>query len=106
MKKSFIEFCKGEINPFSLSDDEKEVYENSELAGVVTGLAWTSVGGEILSIESILSKGKGKLTLSGQLGDGGIIGKLSPVQIDTEVMAMAVSLSHSLYIKSNGTFIR
>ncbi len=48
---------------------EKEVYENSELAGVVTGLAWTSVGGEILSIESILSKGKGKLTLSGQLGD-------------------------------------
>jgi ATP-dependent Lon protease len=48
---------------------EKEVYENSDLAGVVTGLAWTSVGGEILSIESILSKGKGKLTLSGQLGD-------------------------------------
>jgi ATP-dependent Lon protease len=36
---------------------------------VVTGLAWTSVGGEILFIESSLSRGKGKLTLSGQLGD-------------------------------------
>ncbi|MCP4522303.1 MAG: endopeptidase La [Cytophagales bacterium] len=48
---------------------EKEGYEENEMAGVVTGLAWTSVGGEILSIESILSRGKGKLTLSGQLGD-------------------------------------
>ncbi len=48
---------------------EKETYEENEIAGVVTGLAWTPVGGEILSIESILSKGKGKLTLSGQLGN-------------------------------------
>ncbi len=48
---------------------EKESYEELDDAGIVTGLAWTSVGGEILSIESILSKGKGKLTLSGQLGD-------------------------------------
>jgi len=39
------------------------------MPGVVTGLAWTPVGGEILFIESSLSKGKGKLTLSGQLGD-------------------------------------
>jgi ATP-dependent Lon protease len=48
---------------------EKEAYENNEIAGVVTGLAWTSVGGEILFVESNLNKGKGKVTLTGQLGD-------------------------------------
>jgi len=48
---------------------DKETYANNKVAGVVTGLAWTSVGGEILFIESNLSRGKGKLTLSGQLGD-------------------------------------
>ncbi|MGW8121641.1 endopeptidase La [Roseivirga echinicomitans] len=48
---------------------DKETYDNNDLAGVVTGLAWTSVGGEILFIETNLSRGKGKLTLSGQLGD-------------------------------------
>lgn len=48
---------------------DKEIYEDNEQAGVVTGLAWTQVGGEILFVESSLSKGKGKLTISGQLGD-------------------------------------
>ncbi|MCH7400681.1 endopeptidase La [Belliella kenyensis] len=48
---------------------DKEIYQDNSVAGVVTGLAWTSVGGEILFIESALSRGKGKLTLSGQLGD-------------------------------------
>jgi ATP-dependent Lon protease len=48
---------------------DKEIYQDNDTAGVVTGLAWTSVGGEILFIESSLSRGKGKLTLSGQLGD-------------------------------------
>ncbi len=48
---------------------DKELYEGNDTAGLVTGLAWTQVGGEILFIESSLSKGKGKLTLSGQLGD-------------------------------------
>ncbi|WP_266204251.1 endopeptidase La [Pontibacter kalidii] len=48
---------------------DKEIYQDIDTAGVVTGLAWTSVGGDILFIESILSRGKGKLTLSGQLGD-------------------------------------
>ena len=48
---------------------DKEIYQDNSIAGVVTGLAWTSVGGEILFIESSLSRGKGKLTLSGQLGD-------------------------------------
>ena len=41
---------------------------NNDVAGVVTGLAWTSVGGDILFIESILSKGKGRLTVTGNLG--------------------------------------
>ncbi|HSF54544.1 MAG TPA: endopeptidase La [Algoriphagus sp.] len=48
---------------------DKETYQDNSVAGLVTGLAWTSVGGEILFIESSLSKGRGKLTLSGQLGE-------------------------------------
>lgn len=48
---------------------DKEIYEDNNSPGVVTGLAWTQVGGEILFIESSLSRGRGKLTLSGQLGD-------------------------------------
>ncbi len=48
---------------------DKEFYQDNKIAGVVTGLAWTQVGGEILFIESSVSRGKGKLTISGQLGD-------------------------------------
>lgn len=47
---------------------ERDKYEDNEVAGVVTGLAWTSVGGDILFIESILSKGKGNLSITGNLG--------------------------------------
>ncbi len=47
---------------------ERDKYENNEVAGVVTGLAWTSVGGDILFIESLLSKGKGHMTMTGNLG--------------------------------------
>ena len=47
---------------------ERDKYEDNEVAGVVTGLAWTSVGGDILFIESALSKGKGTLNITGNLG--------------------------------------
>ncbi len=47
---------------------ERDKYENNNVAGVVTGLAWTRVGGDILFIESILSKGKGSMTITGNLG--------------------------------------
>ena len=47
---------------------ERDKYENNDVAGVVTGLAWTRVGGDILFIESILSKGKGTLSITGNLG--------------------------------------
>lgn len=46
----------------------RDKYENNQVAGVVTGLAWTSVGGDILFIESLLSKGKGTMTMTGNLG--------------------------------------
>jgi ATP-dependent Lon protease len=48
---------------------DEELYQGNDIAGVVTGLAWTQVGGDILFVESSLSRGKGMLTLSGQLGD-------------------------------------
>lgn len=47
---------------------ERDKYEGNDVAGVVTGLAWTQVGGDILYIESILSEGKGNLSITGNLG--------------------------------------
>ena len=46
-----------------------DIYEGNEYAGVVTGLAWTSVGGTILYVESSISRGKGKISITGNLGD-------------------------------------
>lgn len=48
---------------------ERDKYESNDVAGVVTGLAWTSVGGDILFIESLISKGKGSMSLTGNLGN-------------------------------------
>lgn len=68
---------------------ERDKSEGNEVAGVVTGLAWTSVGGDILFIESLISKGKGTLTLTGNLGT---------VMKESATIAME-------YIKSNAEFL-
>ena len=65
---------------------QKEKYEGNEYAGVVTGLAWTRVGGEILFVETSISRGKGKLTLTGNLGD---------VMKESAVIALEYLKSHS-----------
>ncbi|MBN1142875.1 MAG: endopeptidase La [Bacteroidales bacterium] len=67
----------------------KDKYQGNEFAGVVTGLAWTAAGGEILFIETSLSKGKGTLTLTGNLGD---------VMKESAVIALE-------YIKSHGELL-
>jgi ATP-dependent Lon protease len=61
-------------------------YLNNEVAGVVTGLAWTSVGGDVLYIESSITPGKGKLTLTGNLGD---------VMKESAVIALEFLKSHA-----------
>jgi ATP-dependent Lon protease len=64
----------------------QDKYQGNEIAGVVTGLAWTAAGGEILFIETSLSKGKGNLTLTGNLGD---------VMKESAVIALEYIKSHS-----------
>ncbi len=66
---------------------DRERYQDNSVAGVVTGLAWTSVGGEILFIESSLSPGDGKVSITGNLGD---------VMKESATIAMA-------YLKSNAS---
>jgi len=70
----------------------KDTYQGNEFAGVVTGLAWTEVGGEILFIETSLSPGKGSLTLTGNLGD---------VMKESAVIAMEYIKSHSEELNIN-----
>jgi ATP-dependent Lon protease len=65
---------------------QAEKYLTNEIAGVVTGLAWTAVGGEILFVEVSLSKGKGDLTLTGNLGD---------VMKESATIALAYLKAHS-----------
>jgi len=65
---------------------QRDKYQGNEVAGVVTGLAWTSSGGDILFIEASLSRGKGKLTLTGNLGD---------VMKESAVIALAYIKAHS-----------
>ncbi len=68
----------------------RDIYQGNTYAGVVTGLAWTSVGGEILFIETSLSKGRaGKLTLTGNLGD---------VMKESAVIALEYVKAHAKYL--------
>jgi len=64
----------------------KELYQGNDLAGVVTGLAWTEVGGEILFVETSLSKGKGNLTITGNLGE---------VMKESAILALEYIKSHA-----------
>lgn len=97
-KLAFMKASKGEL-PFSrITPKEiesllgkppfyRDIYQGNDYAGVVTGLAWTSVGGEILFIETSLSKGNGnKLTLTGNLGD---------VMKESAMLALEYVKSHS-----------
>ncbi|MCD6332525.1 MAG: endopeptidase La, partial [Bacteroidales bacterium] len=65
----------------------REKYQGNEFAGVVTGLAWTETGGQILFVESSLSKGKGNLTLTGNLGE---------VMKESAVLALEYIKSHAV----------
>ena len=69
---------------------ELDIYGDNSVAGVVTGLAWTSVGGEILFIESSLTRGSGKLTLTGQLGE---------VMKESAITALTYLKVHADYLK-------
>lgn len=79
-RKMALLIAKGDETPKSLapadlekmlgvSHYDRDMWSDDMIPGVVTGLAWTSVGGEILFVETSVSKGKGKLTLTGNLGD-------------------------------------
>ncbi|MFL9831824.1 endopeptidase La [Flavobacterium sp. ARAG 55.4] len=68
---------------------ERDKYETNDVAGVVTGLAWTSVGGDILFIESLLSPGKGSMSITGNLG---------PVMKESATIALE-------YIKANAELL-
>ncbi|WP_029163917.1 endopeptidase La [Anaerophaga thermohalophila] len=67
----------------------KDTWQDNKFAGVVTGLAWTAAGGEILFVESSLSKGKGQLTLTGNLGD---------VMKESAMLALEYLKSHAGYL--------
>ncbi|MBI1221742.1 MAG: endopeptidase La [Bacteroidetes bacterium] len=79
---------------------EKEVYQGNDVAGVVTGLAWTPVGGSILFVESTLTPGKGKLTLTGKLGD---VMKESAITANTFLKAHAdyIGIDQALFDHSD-----
>ena len=90
---------KNEIKPTDLYDFlgapeySRDKYQGNEYAGVVTGLAWTAVGGEILFVETSLSRGKGsKLTLTGNLGD---------VMKESAMLALEYIKAHSSLLELN-----
>ena len=69
MEENFsLNISSEDVNKILGVSISKDKYENNDIAGVVTGLAWTQFGGDILFIESALSRGKGNLTITGNLG--------------------------------------
>ncbi len=78
-----VEFVKELLGPAEVSNEK---YQGNDYAGVVTGLAWTETGGQILFVETSLSKGKGALTLTGNLGD---------VMKESAVLALEFIKSHA-----------
>ena len=92
-------FAKTEIKPTDLYDFlgapeyTRDKYQGNDYAGVVTGLAWTAVGGEILFVETSLSRGKGgRLTLTGNLGD---------VMKESAMLALEYIKSHASLLQLN-----
>jgi ATP-dependent Lon protease len=90
MEESFeVKITEEDLFTFLGAGRKRTKYDNNEVAGVVTGLAWTSVGGDILFIESSITKGKGKLTLTGNLGD---------VMKESAIIALEVLKAHSSWL--------
>lgn len=90
MEESFdVKLNVSELNEILGVGRSKTKYINNDVAGVVTGLAWTSVGGDILFIESSITHGKGKLTLTGNLGD---------VMKESAVIALEFLKAHSHWL--------
>ena len=85
-EKFEVKLKADEIYPILGIGRSRTKYDNNLVAGVVTGLAWTSVGGDILFIESSITKGKGKLTLTGNLGE---------VMKESAIIALEYLKSHS-----------
>ena len=79
---------------------ERDKYESNDVAGVVTGLAWTSVGGDILFIESLLSPGKGAMTITGNLGT--VMKESATIALEyIKANAELLGLSPELFTKYN-----
>lgn len=84
-----VKISEGDLKTILGPGRERTKYDNNNVAGVVTGLAWTSVGGDILFIESSVTQGKGKLTLTGNLGD---------VMKESAVIALEFLKAHSHWL--------
>lgn len=96
-RESALKIVTGEENKIEITNKNYSEYIDihkihhdevgkSTNSGIITGLAWTSAGGEILFIESSMTKGKGKLTITGQLGD-----------VMKESIQIAISLIKNIY---------
>jgi ATP-dependent Lon protease len=83
----------GDVREYlGVTEFTREAYQGNEFPGVVTGLAWTAAGGDILYVESSLSKGKGNLTITGNLGE---------VMKESAVLALEYIKSHASELKIN-----